>query len=237
MSLHWSKQSMLVIDTETTGVNVFADRIVEIAAVQIETDLSVSDSYTAIIDPGIDVPDGAAAVHGITTERAKAEGLDPADVLADVAELVRKALDCGMSLCMYNARFDWPLLLVEAERHGIDFPCAAPILDPYLIDRLVDRYRKGKRQLAMVAQHYDVELGDQAHGALADATAAGRVMRRIVEQHPEIAQRSLTSMLLWQVRGHEEDRLRFEQYMREKVDPDFVSVAGWPIPVGLERAS
>lgn len=241
MTAEWVSAPWLVIDTETTGVNVFTDRIVEVAAVTLDTAGQIpnvdTDAYTAIIDPGIEIPEGAAAVHGITTERARTEGQAPATVLAEIAELVRSAQDLDMPLVMYNARFDWPLLLIEAERHGIDFPCAAPILDPYLIDRLVDRFRKGKRQLTMVAEHYGVELGDAAHGALADATAAGRVMRRIVDRYPEVAQRSLASMLLWQVRGHEEDRLRFEAYMRDKVDPQFVSVAGWPIPVAMERAS
>jgi DNA polymerase-3 subunit epsilon len=242
MTAEWTTAPWLCIDTETTGVQVFTDRIVEVAAVALDTDGQIrnvdTDAYTAIINPGIDIPDGAAAVHGITTERAQTEGQPPTVALAEIAELIRYAQDLDMPLVMFNARFDWPLLLVEAERHGVtDFPSAAPILDPYLIDRLVDRYRKGKRQLTMVAEHYDVELGDAAHGALADATAAGRVMRRIVDQHPEIGQRSLASMLLWQVRGHEEDRLRFEDYMRRNVDPKFETVAGWPIPVAMERAS
>lgn len=234
---HWTELPLLACDTETTGVNVFTDRIVEVSAVTITPNGDVHDAYTAIIDPHIDIPEGAAAVHGITTERARAEGADPVDVLADVADRITAHIATGAPICMFNARFDWPLLLAEAERHGVDFPCAAPILDPYLIDRLVDRFRKGKRQLGMVAAHYGVELGDAAHGALADATAAGRVMQKITERYPEVAQRSLASMVLWQTHGAEQDRLRFQDYMRTQVDPKFESVSGWPIPVAVERAS
>lgn len=237
MTADWTAAPFLCLDTETTGVNPFADRIVEAAAVTIDVEGNVLDSYAAIINPGIEIPDGAAAVHGITTERARTEGRPPQLVLAEVAELIRSAQDLDMPLVMFNARFDWPLLLVEAERHDIDFPATASILDPYLIDRLCDRYRKGKRQLTLVAEYYGVELGDAAHGATADATAAGRVMRQLVVHYPELGERSLASMWLRQVRGHEEDRLRFVDYMRTQVDPQFDTPAGWPIPVATERAS
>lgn len=233
MTADWANAPWLVVDTETTGVQVFEDRIVEVAAVTLAVDGTVRSSYAAIIDPGIEIPDSAAAVHGITTERARTEGQPPAVVLAEVAELVRGAQDLDVPLCIYNAKFDWPLLLAEAERHGVDFPAAAPIVDPFLIDRLVDRFRKGKRQLGMVAEHYGVALGDKAHGAEADAVAVGQVMREIVRRYPEVGERSLASLVLWQTLGAEQDRQNFADYMRRNVDPEFESVPGWPIPVAV----
>lgn len=241
MTAHWSDLPFLALDTETTGVDVFTDRIVQIAAARIELDGTVTETFTAVIDPGVDIPAGAAAVHGITTERAKAEGDQPAEALGGVADVIRSFIDQhngAAALVMYNARFDWPLLLAECERHGVDLPVTAGILDPYLIDRLLDKYRKGKRQLILVAQHYGVELSTQdAHGALADCIAAGQVMRRIVTAFPQVRRHTLATMWLRQVIGHEQDRQGFEAYMRKSVDPNFRAVGGWPIPVAAEQAS
>lgn len=238
MSADWVSAPFLCLDTETTGVNPFEDRVVEAAAVEVSLLGEVSRPWSTIVDPGgVEVPEGAAAVHGITTDRARAEGVGTDVMITEVAARIWEHYDAHRgqgAVVMYNARFDWPLLICEAERAGVDFPVFAPILDPYLIDRMCDRYRKGKRNLTLVADHYGVPLSEaDAHGALADATAAGRVMRRIMDRYPQIGEHSLANVWMRQVRGHEEDRQRFVEYMRRTIDPGFDSAPGWPIPAGV----
>lgn len=235
----WIKLPFLCVDTETTGVNPFEDRIVEVAAVDVwsaDSDQPPSNLWSTIVNPGVPIPEGAAAVHGITDERAATEGVPTRDALLELAARIwahHETWRGQAAIVMFNARFDWPLLICEAERHGVEWPVFAPILDPYLIDRMCDRFRPGKRQLTLVASHYGVQLAeDEAHGALADATAAGRVMRRICDQFPEITELSLASLWLRQVRGHEEDRERFVDWMRRNRDPLFDTPPGWPIPAG-----
>ena len=46
-------------------------------------------SKTWLVDPGVEIPDGATAIHRITTERARRDGRPPVHA---VAEIVR-ALD------------------------------------------------------------------------------------------------------------------------------------------------
>lgn len=235
----WTERPFLAIDTETTGVDCFTDRIVELASAVVDPDGSVRDGWSTIVDPGVDIPDEAAAVHGITTERARSEGVSPAEAVRRVAGDIWAHQGTfapeGAPVVMFNARFDWPLLMTEAERYGVEFPCFAPILDPYLIDRMCDRYRKGRRQLTLVADHYGIDLGESAHGALADATAAGQVMRQILDRYPAIGEHTLAGVWLRQVRGHEEDRQRFVDYMRRNTDPEFDSPPGWPVPAGVNR--
>jgi DNA polymerase III subunit epsilon len=238
MTAPWTSLPLLAIDTETTGISPFEDRVVEVAAVDVLPDGSVTGEWSTIVDPGIEIPEGAAEVHGITTERARAEGVAPAEALAALAERIWQHIDAhrGLAaLAMFNGRFDWPLILEESARHHVDMPCFAGILDPYLIDRMADRYRPGKRQLTLVADHYGVDLGDQAHGALADATAAGQVMWQILDRFPAIGKHSLASLWLRQVKGHERDRERFEDWMHRNADPDADIVPGWPIPLRPER--
>lgn len=239
MAGSWADRPILCIDTETTGVDPFTARIVEVATATLDPDGSVTSSWSTIVDPGVQIPDDVAEVHGITTARAYNEGVSPAIALSHLAvELWAHIEEYGglAPVVMYNARYDWPLILSEAERHGVEVPCFAPILDPYLIDRMCDRYRPGKRQLVLVAGHYDVDLAAaDAHGALADAVAAGRVMRAILHRFPEIRDHTLPGLWLRQVHGHEHDRQRFVDWKRRSSDPQFDTPAGWPIPVEPER--
>lgn len=242
MSADWTMRPFLCLDTETTGVNPFDDRIVQVAAVTVfpHDESGTGDTeheWTTIVDPGVEIPTEAATIHGISTGKAAAEGVQPAEALTEVARRIwqhHETWEGQGAIVMYNARFDWPLILAEAERHGVDMPCFAPILDPYLIDRMVDRYRKGKRQLTLVADYYGVPIADgEAHDALVDATAAGRVMWRLLDRYPQIGEHTLATLWLRQVKGHEQDRQRFMDYMRQQVDPSFYSPPGWPIPAGV----
>lgn len=224
----WVDEPFLSLDTETTGIDCWSDRIVEIAAVVVHPDGTTGETYTTIVNPGVEIPEGAAAIHGITTARAVAEGVTPAEALAEVA---RRIFDHGhRPVVGFNMRFDWPILVAEAERHGVEFPFLAPVLDPFLVDKMVDRFRRGTRKLVAVAQHYAVELDEaEAHGALADAVAAARVMRALIDRYPQIGRHSLASVFLRQVRGYEQWRTGFVEFKR-RTDSAFDIAPGWPLP-------
>lgn len=242
MAAPWTDRPFLAIDCESTSVDPYSARIVELAVVEVYPGAPPNGgpdkAWSTIVNPGVDIPAEASEIHGITTERARTEGVEPAEALQELADRIWQHIelwDGQAALVGFNMRYDWPLILTEAERHGVDIPCFAGLLDPYLIDRMVDRWRKGKRKLTLVAEHYKVDLGDAAHGALADATAAGQVMWQIVQRHPaELVDRGLASLWLWQVKGHEDDRTQFQKWMRENVDRKFLAIPGWPIPIRPE---
>jgi DNA polymerase III subunit epsilon len=80
---------------------------------------------------------------------------------------------------------------------------------------------------------YGVELGDQAHGALADAVASGRIMHELLRRYPKIGEHTLADVYMRQVRGAEEQRESFVDYRRRTSDPTFDKPPGWPIPTGV----
>lgn len=168
-----------VFDLETTGVDVRSDRIVTAHVGVLDASGAVIDARTWLADPGVEIPDGATAVHGITTERARAEGRPAAEVVAEVTATLRDLFAAGIPVVAYNAPFDFSLLKYEGIRHGVE-PIAAPspVIDPLVVDKTYDRYRRGKRTLEVVAAHYAVPL-EGAHDAAADAIAAGRVAQAI----------------------------------------------------------
>ena len=171
--------SVGVFDLETTGIDVEHDRVVTAHVGVLGPDGSVVRSCSWLADPGIEIPAGATAVHGITTERARAAGRRAADVVAEVIAELRSLFAAGIPVVAYNAPYDFSLLKHEALRHGLE-PIAdpSPVIDPLVLDKAYDRYRKGKRTLEVVAAHYAVVL-DGAHDASADAIAAGRVAQAL----------------------------------------------------------
>lgn len=180
MNEAWSRLG--VFDLETTGLDVTQARVVTAYVGVIGPNGAVLEEQYWVADPGIEIPAVAAAVHGYSTERARAEGRPASDVVAEVVAKLRELFDAGTPVVAYNASYDFSLLHHDAVRNGVtplDNP--QPIVDPLVIDKKVDTFRKGKRTLQAACDVYGIELG-AAHDSSADAIAAGRVFRAIQQQ-------------------------------------------------------
>lgn len=191
-------------DLESTGVDVWTDRIVQAALVSV-VDGTETDHSTWMVNPGIDIPDEAAAVHGISTERAKAEGGDPAQMLFEVTGRLALTMGRRIPIVVANAPYDFTLLEAENARYGIDTLTSrvaplpiGPVIDPMVLDKFADPYRKAicaknrkpcncgavDKKLSSLCLHYGVEL-TAAHDAGADALAACLLVPAIVRRHSQ----------------------------------------------------
>lgn len=179
-AMNFDASKMLSFDLETTSVNTREAKIVTSAVIRIAGRDVVKKETLA--DPGVEIPEAAAKIHGITTEKARAEGRPHDEVLHETVNAIKAAWDEGFTLIVYNAPYD---LSVLRNLTG-DFTVTGPVFDPYLIDRVKDRYRKGKRTLGDLCREYKVTL-DNAHEATADALAAARIAWKQVNQRwPEL---------------------------------------------------
>ncbi|MGM1016244.1 MAG: 3'-5' exonuclease [Actinomycetota bacterium] len=173
-----------VFDLETTGVDVHHDHIVTAHVGVLDADGQELAARTWLADPGVPIPDEAAAIHGVTTEYARREGRPSAEVVREITAAIDALLQQGVPIVAYNAAFDFSVLTHENARHDLPpLTNPAPLIDPLVMDKAFDRYRRGKRTLEVVAAHYSVPL-DAAHQASADAVAAGRVAQAIARRFP-----------------------------------------------------
>ena len=180
---HWGRLG--VFDLETTGVDVDTARIVSACIAVLDPTGGLLARWDWLADPGVEIPAGATAVHGIDTERARAEGRPAGLVVAEIASTLRVLFGTGIPVVVYNAPYDLSLLDRECRRHGVEpLEPASPVVDPLVIDKALDRYRKGKRTLEVTAQRYGVSL-EGAHDAGADAIAAGRVAQALALAFPQ----------------------------------------------------
>lgn len=225
MSAAWLTGDALAFDTETTGVDPLSDRIVTACAVLVGK-AGASFRGRWLLNPGVTIPESATAIHGITNIKAQADGAPPAHALPAIAVTLKNAWAEGLPVIIMNAHFDLTLLLAELERYGMDPLEIGPVLDPLVIDRALDPYRKRKRTLTALAAHYGVKQ-DGAHSSDGDALTAARIIWRQTKE-PRIAGHSLAEMQEWQARQHAEWAGQFEIYLRQKGKPEAID-RSWPV--------
>jgi DNA polymerase-3 subunit epsilon len=217
-----------VFDLETTGVDTATARIVTAHVGLIDETGAIVERKDWIVNPGVPIPDGAAAVHGITDDRAQRFGRPPGEVVAEILAAIRSVFLRGFPLVVYNAPYDLTLLAAEADRHRLwPLESTAPIVDPFVLDKEVDRFRKGKRTLTATTAVYGVALTD-AHDAGADAIAAGRLAQAIARRYPRELGMEARELHDAQVAWCADQAERFQTHMREKRDPGFTTSGAWP---------
>ncbi|MFJ9828813.1 3'-5' exonuclease [Streptomyces sp. NPDC101160] len=230
----WHGEPLVGFDLETTGTDPLEARIVTASIVGVHGGRVVRQRDW-LADPGIRIPEQASAIHGISSERAAAEGRPVREVADEIAETLTGYWAQGVPVVAYNASFDLTLLSAELRRHGLPSleerlggAGIGPVVDPYTIDRAVDRYRRGKRTLEAVCAEYGVEL-TSAHQAAADALAAVRVAVAIAERHASVAALDPAELHERQIGWYRAWAEDFQSFLRRKGDPEAVVDPIWPL--------
>jgi len=232
----WLDEPMVGFDTETTGVSTATDRIVT-AALITRTGDGAPTQRTWLIDPGIPIPARATEVHGISTEYARLNGQGPANALAEIADLLASALAAGVPIVGFNVQYDLSILEAELARNGLPtlaqrLPAGIrPIVDPLVLDRHLDRYRRGKRKLIDMCETYGVTVNpDSLHAADADVLATLDVVRAIAARYPALGQVALSDLHDQQVEAHRVWATEFTAWLRSKGEANDFPSPEWPVP-------
>jgi DNA polymerase-3 subunit epsilon len=232
---------MLGFDTETTGVSTATDRIVTAALIRREGDRV--DTRTWLIDPGVEIPERATAVHGITTAAAQADGAPPVEALEEIAAALSDALAEGIPVVGFNVQYDLSILETELVRHGLTTLTQRvpggirPILDPLVLDRHLDRYRKGPRKLIDMCHIYAVPVvADDLHAADADVLATLDLVHAICQMYAAVGAAALTDLHDQQAEAHRVWATRFAAYLKSKGVTDDLPRPEWPLATPLPDA-
>lgn len=174
---------LLCFDLETTGVDPYEDKIVQLAALRIEpvhesqanswARFKVVSRFVALYNPGRHIPEGATAQHGISDADVAGKPAFEADA-AIIQELIR-----GATLIGYNLRrFDSIMLdaeLIRSGQPGLEKDDLGRIVQPEL-----DVWRvwteQEPRTLTGALWRFRKERLEDAHQADADAEATVKVL-------------------------------------------------------------
>jgi DNA polymerase-3 subunit epsilon len=230
---------MLAFDFETTGVDRFNDVPVSYALVTVVAGERVSTS-SGLVDPGRDIPTGATEVHGITTERARAEGMPLGEAIELVTDAVISASRRGVPLVGMKLDYDLTILDTQSRRlcgGGLfERGWCGPVLDAVVLDRHHDRFRKGSRTLGALCAHYGVGI-ENAHDAVADAMASAEVLVALAARFEELAETEPSALHEAQIGWHREwaesyDSWRIGRGMTPMDQRDFI----WPVAPAVAPA-
>jgi DNA polymerase III subunit epsilon len=175
MRLHL-KNPLIILDLETTGINIASDRIVEIAMLKIQLDGSEEEKVFRI-NPEMPIPEKATQIHGISDEDVR-----DAPVFREVARTLAKFME-GCDLAGFNSnRFDIPLLAEEFIRADVDID----FKKRKFVDVQAIFHKMEKRTLSAAYKFYcNKELTD-AHQAMKDVKATYEVLQAQLDLYKEV---------------------------------------------------
>jgi DNA polymerase III subunit epsilon len=227
--MSWIYEPIVAFDLETTGVDPETDRIVSASTVHMVPGED-PDPTMLLVNPGIPIPASASAVHGIT-DADVANGMDPAAAVRRVRDDLVGYLEVGTPIGGMNLAYDMTLLDRECRRYGIHSinPDDLLVVDALILDKHVDRYRRGSRRLDALCAHYGVIL-DGAHNSTVDAIASVQVLLAIARRYPQLADVKLPDLHANQIRWAAEQAASFRSYLLRLRDPRAAEIDGsWPV--------
>ena len=170
------KKPIIFFDLETTGTDISKDRIVEICYIKIFPD-GREVEYTKRINPGMHIPEGASAVHGIYDDDVK-----DCPMFKDVAKEIANEF-AGCDVAGFNSnRFDLPLLAEEFLRAQVDIDLSRL----GAIDVQVLYHKREPRTLSAAHKFYCGTEFDNAHSALADTRATYNVLMAQLDHYDDL---------------------------------------------------
>jgi DNA polymerase-3 subunit epsilon len=188
----WWTGSAIGFDLETDGRDPTDARIITAATVNVAPGVPpITDEV--MLKPERPIPEEASAIHGISTDMAEVGGMPRTEGVRYIATRLMMA-GPDVPVVGHNACYDLTVVDREMRRTGVGHlsqqsglvrvhidgeartASAFPVIDTYVLDKAVDRYRRGRRQLSHVAQFYGVPMAEgAAHGATADVLASLRI--------------------------------------------------------------
>ena len=163
----------IVFDTETTGLDVGVDRVIEIGCVELINHIPSGESYQVYINPERSISVDSYRVHGLseTFLAGKAAFAAAAD---DFLSFIG-----GDPLIAHNAEFDLAFMNAELARIGRDGLSPSRVIDSLALARR--RHPAGPNSLDALCSRYGIDTSSRTlHGALVDAMLLAEVYIELI---------------------------------------------------------
>lgn len=163
--------SIFITDTETTGATP-ADKIVDLAFIEVDENLNVLREVQSLVDPQRPISFSAQAIHGITPEMV--QDMPTIDEFFKVVLPERGfSLPDEVEIIAHNSMFDRRYVEVLPFPKISGFTCTLRLSRKYLP-------KAENHKLSTLVYQYSLYRGE-AHGALEDARMALSLLRFIVD--------------------------------------------------------
>jgi DNA polymerase-3 subunit epsilon len=161
----------VVVDVETTGLNLMADRLISIGAVAVVNErIVLGDSFSVVLQQQEVSRKENILVHGISSS-AQREGVEPVDALLDFLDYLGKS-----PLVAFHVTFDETMIRRALKQYlGLSFSHAWLDL-AYVMPALYPTLAHNHRGLDDWIARFDIRI-EARHNALADAMATAQLFQ------------------------------------------------------------
>lgn len=169
-----SMKREIILDTETTGLDPFSgDRVVEIGAVELINHIPTGRHYHQYINPERDMPPGAQAVHGLSSEFLRDKPVF-AEICGDFMDFIGDS-----TLVIHNADFDMKFVNHHIKDLGFAAISMARVIDTLKMAR--QKFPGAPASLDALCKRFNVDLsGRTLHGALLDSNLLAQVYLELI---------------------------------------------------------
>ncbi len=194
-------KDQVVFDTETTGLDLQNDLIIEYGLLRIRDNKPV-DSLRLLVKRDMEIPPEAFKAHGISRETLMKEGMEPRLACQMAREFMGNDIVNGLN----NVAYDFPMLENECNRYFIQRPKIENWIDTGMLhkgvhigniwneremfykysNRVKEIRAKGvKYNMDFLAKTYEVNnlRVEGLHGAMEDVTMTFHIFNKFKEKH------------------------------------------------------
>lgn len=166
-----SKEVFVCVDCESTGLDPYEDRVIEVAIKRFTFEKELM-SYETLVNPGREIPQASIAIHHITQEMVK-DAPKIHEVMPQVLEMLSGAIIVG-----HGISFDIDILIESAKRAGLSsaFLKKADSLDTLRLARLYGQ--SPSNSLQSLRSHFNIE-DEGAHRAMGDVIVNIEVFKKL----------------------------------------------------------
>ena len=200
----------IAFDTETTGLDSRNSEIVSAAIVSRGQKDGSFNLTQWLLKTSVRSSEQALAKHGISWEEQQAEGEDYVESIDGISSML---LGFDGYVVTMNGTFDMTMLQGSLDRYEVDKDVSGVrMVDVMVLDRFIDPYRKGRRNLESLAEHYGIVADHDFHSASDDAVVSLMIFDRLL---PELKAAHIDLDTLDELCAKEYDRQRsdFKEYL------------------------
>jgi len=159
----------VVFDIETTGLDPYKDRIIEIGAIKLKGK-EIIDEFSVFVNPEMDIPEEITRLTNITNDMVKdAEKVE--EILPKFLEFCKNT-----TVVAHNAKFDVGFINQKAKNQGLEY--SPSVIDTLHWARILLPEQK-RFGLKYIANYFNVSL-DNHHRAVDDAKATAEIFQKFL---------------------------------------------------------
>ena len=230
---NWTSGPLLGLDLETTGRDPLVALPVQFALLHYQA--GVVKGRHGLVNPGIPIPQETTEIHGITDYDVQERGGDLEKTIIGLAGELFVADSSGIPIVGMFVSYDLTVIdqcyrRLNGGKGLRDDGWNGKVIDISVMDKSLDKWRKGGRKLVDLCEHYKVPL-ENAHDARADTQAAVLVALAIAKKYPQVAKMDLELLHVQQAAWKRNWLKEYNVYLAEKKneEPLPLSAGNWPL--------